>query len=50
MPDVEFVRELAAVPVAIVAMYFMYKISTNHVNRLADAIEKLTALLREKLG
>ena len=49
MPEVAFVRELAAIPVAIVAMYFMFKISTNHMHRLADAIDRLTDLLREKL-
>lgn len=45
MPDVEFVRELAAVPVAVVAMYFMYRISTNHMHRLADAIDALREYL-----
>lgn len=41
MPDVEFVRELAAIPIATIAMYFMYKLSSNHMHRLADAIDAL---------
>lgn len=48
MPDVELVRELAALPIAVVAMYFMYKLSSNHMHRLADAIDRLREWLERE--
>ncbi|KKN28650.1 hypothetical protein LCGC14_0852230 [marine sediment metagenome] len=41
MPDVDFIRELAAVPIATVAMFLIYRLATNHMNALARAIERM---------
>ena len=50
MPDVEFVRELGSIPIATVAIFLIYRLASNHMNRLANAIDMLTEHLREKLG
>ncbi len=41
MPDVALVRELAALPIATVAMFLIYRLATNHMNALARAVDKL---------
>ena len=41
MPDVAIIRELAALPIATVAMFLIYRLATNHMNTLAKAIEKM---------
>lgn len=41
MPDVALVRELAALPIATVAMFLIYRLATNHMNTLAKAIDKM---------
>ncbi len=41
MPDVAIIRELAALPIATVAMFLIYRLATNHMNALARAVDKL---------
>ena len=41
MPDVDIIRELAAVPLASLAIYLMYRLSTNHMNSLSGAITRM---------
>jgi hypothetical protein len=41
MPDVEFIRELGSIPIATVALFLIYRLASNHMNALADAVEKL---------
>ena len=50
--DVGIIRELAAVPLASLAIFLMYKLAANHlntlggaVNRMADAIDALKDFL-----
>lgn len=47
MPDVAFVRELAAVPIATVAMFLIYRLATNHMNSLAVAVDKLADVVAD---
>lgn len=63
MPELDFVRELVAVPIGITALYVVYKLSknfsekfyvlaTNHMNSLAEALDRLADAvenLREEL-
>ena len=41
MDTVPFI-ELSSLPVAGIALYFMYRLSTNHIGHSIKAIEKLT--------
>ena len=39
--DANTIRELAAVPLASLAIYLMYRLSSNHMNGLSAAVDKL---------
>jgi fumarate reductase subunit C len=39
--EIDVIRELAAIPVAMFGMYLIYRLATNHMNSLADAVDKL---------
>ena len=46
--EVDTIRELGSIPIAAVAIFLMYKLACNHMNRLADAIDNLTDFLKRK--
>ncbi len=39
--DIDIIRELSAIPIGVAGMYFIYRLATNHMNSLAQAVEKL---------
>ena len=39
--DVGIIRELAAVPLASLAVFLMYKLASNHLNALAGAVDRM---------
>lgn len=43
----DLVQELAAVPVAIVALVLMYRLAANHMNTLSTAITRLAEAIHE---
>lgn len=45
MIDLAAVQEVASLPLAGLAMWFMFKLSSNHVNHNTVALEKLTDAL-----
>lgn len=45
MPELSGIQEIASLPIALVAIVLMYRLASNHMHRLADAIDALREYL-----
>ena len=39
--DIDVIRELAAIPLASLAVFLMYKLAANHLNTLGAAVNRM---------